>query len=125
MPFTSISAGWIFTLMGLLDDGRPLNQGKSHIENIPPADRLPVYQLLDGMVNKNGLPNPARPQQYNSPVHTRLKEEPGDNHPDKHGGEKPKNPDRSPCQPATRDCPGVAWLLFPFQRPAALFKISP
>ena len=29
MPFTSISAGWIFTLMGLLDDGRPLNQGKS------------------------------------------------------------------------------------------------
>ena len=30
MPFTSISAGWIFTLMGLLDDGRPLNQGKSH-----------------------------------------------------------------------------------------------
>ncbi len=31
MPFTSISAGWIFTLMGLLDDGRPLNQGKSQI----------------------------------------------------------------------------------------------
>ncbi|WP_293648916.1 hypothetical protein, partial [Thiolapillus sp.] len=31
MPFTSISAGWIFTLMGLLDDGRPLNQGKSPI----------------------------------------------------------------------------------------------
>ncbi|WP_419605398.1 hypothetical protein, partial [Thiolapillus sp.] len=29
MPFTSISAGWIFTLMGLLDDGHPLNQGKS------------------------------------------------------------------------------------------------
>ncbi len=32
MPFTSISAGWIFTLMGLLDDGRPLNQGKSHVK---------------------------------------------------------------------------------------------
>ncbi|WP_293650460.1 hypothetical protein, partial [Thiolapillus sp.] len=32
MPFTSISAGWIFTLMGLLDDGRPLNQGKSRKE---------------------------------------------------------------------------------------------
>ncbi|WP_294052570.1 hypothetical protein, partial [Thiolapillus sp.] len=31
MPFTSISAGWIFTLMGLLDDGRPLNQGKSQL----------------------------------------------------------------------------------------------
>ncbi|WP_419582280.1 hypothetical protein, partial [Thiolapillus sp.] len=33
MPFTSISAGWIFTLMGLLDDGRPLNQGKSQQKN--------------------------------------------------------------------------------------------
>ncbi|WP_293649516.1 hypothetical protein, partial [Thiolapillus sp.] len=33
MPFTSISAGWIFTLMGLLDDGRPLNQGKSQYSN--------------------------------------------------------------------------------------------
>ncbi|WP_419649418.1 DUF4145 domain-containing protein, partial [Thiolapillus sp.] len=36
MPFTSISAGWIFTLMGLLDDGRPLNQGKSHFVDIYP-----------------------------------------------------------------------------------------
>ena len=35
MPFTSISAGWIFTLMGLLDDGRPLNQGKSHEVKAP------------------------------------------------------------------------------------------
>ncbi len=38
MPFTSISAGWIFTLMGLLDDGRPLNQGKSPEKyKIPPC----------------------------------------------------------------------------------------
>ena len=37
MPFTSISAGWIFTLMGLLDDGRPLNQGKSQQSRPPNA----------------------------------------------------------------------------------------
>ncbi len=49
MPFTSISAGWIFTLMGLLDDGRPLNQGKSHfylafcaVEHDDPA----VFRML-------------------------------------------------------------------------------
>ena len=59
MPFTSISAGWIFTLMGLLDDGRPLNQGKSRIydelmmknlENIPVEQRRrtnPLAHVFD------------------------------------------------------------------------------
>ena len=40
MPFTSISAGWIFTLMGLLDDGRPLNQGKSQFFKFPSTPHL-------------------------------------------------------------------------------------
>ena len=43
MPFTSISAGWIFTLMGLLDDGRPLNQGKSQSFEITADHFLEEY----------------------------------------------------------------------------------
>ncbi len=46
MPFTSISAGWIFTLMGLLDDGRPLNQGKSQIDYLF-RDRQVVRSIID------------------------------------------------------------------------------
>ncbi|WP_419610140.1 hypothetical protein, partial [Thiolapillus sp.] len=48
MPFTSISAGWIFTLMGLLDDGRPLNQGKSPQDYPEPGAEIQVICLQVG-----------------------------------------------------------------------------
>ena len=47
MPFTSISAGWIFTLMGLLDDGRPLNQGKS--QTIYPLGHQIPHAVFDAL----------------------------------------------------------------------------
>ncbi len=51
MPFTSISAGWIFTLMGLLDDGRPLNQGKSLFSEAltTSVESISKQQVYDGL----------------------------------------------------------------------------